>query len=329
MDACILYEQNIQIKTKLNHKGFTLAELLIVVAIIGVLVAISIPIFTSQLERSRESVDLANVRSAYAEVKTAAMTEDKESEVYVAGTYQKKVLLKQYQSGWSMDSDKLNIGGVSISDTKHWINNPKPNGKCRVYMVDDEIFINWGGEDHINKVSASDFLTKDILMDILGENYKHNIINSNESWLQEEGTKKFEEYAQKNGFDLKDYGAETWQIYVKKNGQFLNDPAIYWSTVELTDATVGKYVPVMGYRDGKYDVYYAKVVINNEGKITQYNSLYNSFADVANGESKATFQFDSYEQAKEAYNNLLIAYNKNGTVSSKDIVDNGLDDKKV
>ena len=37
-----------------NKKGFTLAELLIVVAIIGVLVAISIPIFTSQLEKSRE-----------------------------------------------------------------------------------------------------------------------------------------------------------------------------------------------------------------------------------------------------------------------------------
>lgn len=32
-------------------KGFTLAELLIVVAIIAVLVAISIPIFSSQLEK--------------------------------------------------------------------------------------------------------------------------------------------------------------------------------------------------------------------------------------------------------------------------------------
>ena len=49
-----------------NRKGFTLAELLIVVAIIAVLVAISIPIFTSQLEKSRFAVDQANVRNAEA-----------------------------------------------------------------------------------------------------------------------------------------------------------------------------------------------------------------------------------------------------------------------
>ena len=41
-------------KAKENKKGFTLAELLIVVAIIAVLVAISIPIFTAQLEKSKE-----------------------------------------------------------------------------------------------------------------------------------------------------------------------------------------------------------------------------------------------------------------------------------
>lgn len=33
----------------------------------GVLVAISIPIFTAQLEKSREATDAANVRAAYAE----------------------------------------------------------------------------------------------------------------------------------------------------------------------------------------------------------------------------------------------------------------------
>lgn len=61
-------------KFRKNEKGFTLAELLIVVAIIGVLVAISIPIFTSQLEKAREATDLANIRSAYAECSAAILT---------------------------------------------------------------------------------------------------------------------------------------------------------------------------------------------------------------------------------------------------------------
>ena len=51
---------------KLNKKGFTLAELLIVVAIIAILVAIAIPIFTNQLQKARISRDEANVRSAKA-----------------------------------------------------------------------------------------------------------------------------------------------------------------------------------------------------------------------------------------------------------------------
>lgn len=59
-----------------NRKGFTLAELLIVVAIIAVLVAIAIPIFTTQLEKSREATDFANARAAYAQISAAALTED-------------------------------------------------------------------------------------------------------------------------------------------------------------------------------------------------------------------------------------------------------------
>ena len=67
---------------KNNKKGFTLAELLIVVAIIAVLVAVAIPVFTAQLEKSREAVDMANLRSAYAEgmaeaVKMALASDEK------------------------------------------------------------------------------------------------------------------------------------------------------------------------------------------------------------------------------------------------------------
>lgn len=66
-----------------NKKGFTLAELLIVVAIIGVLVAISIPIFTSQLEKARRATNQANARAAYA----AASAEYLEDDTVKGGTY--------------------------------------------------------------------------------------------------------------------------------------------------------------------------------------------------------------------------------------------------
>ena len=49
-----------------QNKGFTLAELLIVVAIIGVLVAISIPILNNQLKKARMATNQANARAAYA-----------------------------------------------------------------------------------------------------------------------------------------------------------------------------------------------------------------------------------------------------------------------
>ena len=42
----------------------------------GVLVAVSIPIFTSQLEKSREATDLANIRAAYAEATADLLTEE-------------------------------------------------------------------------------------------------------------------------------------------------------------------------------------------------------------------------------------------------------------
>ena len=84
---------------KNNNKGFTLAELLIVVAIIAVLVAIAIPVFTSQLEKSRESTDIANVRSAYAEVVTKHLSGE--------STVQMTVEAKQTVPGWQGPSGTI------------------------------------------------------------------------------------------------------------------------------------------------------------------------------------------------------------------------------
>lgn len=78
---------------KNNNRGFTLAELLIVVAIIAVLVAIAIPVFTTQLEKSREATDQANVRSAYAQVMAQYLTDADQA-------HSMKVHARQTQASW-------------------------------------------------------------------------------------------------------------------------------------------------------------------------------------------------------------------------------------
>ena len=147
--------------SKKDKKGFTLAELLIVVAIIGVLVAISIPIFSSQLEKSREATDLANVRGAYAQVMAAANTEDQSSVKYGNGVYYLIVDLKQKKGGWTTSESSLNIGGVTPTDKSHWIGSPKAGSQCRVsYSASDGVKLTWSGNADINKLAEPGQLIK-------------------------------------------------------------------------------------------------------------------------------------------------------------------------
>ena len=119
---------------KMNKKGFTLAELLIVVAIIAVLVAISIPIFTSQLESSRDAVSISNIRAAYAQAQSAYLTSsgnkswsDKEVDTNVLVTTDangtvtsvkvKNVAIKtQKGNEWSGEGANLPFDGVTVTD---------------------------------------------------------------------------------------------------------------------------------------------------------------------------------------------------------------------
>lgn len=61
---------------KINNKGFSLVELIIVIAIMAVLIGVLAPQFIKYVERSRESTDLQNIE----EIKTAveAYTADSE-----------------------------------------------------------------------------------------------------------------------------------------------------------------------------------------------------------------------------------------------------------
>lgn len=62
--------------------GFTLVEMLIVVAIIAILVAISIPLVNAALERARDATDQANMRSAAALAQINYLAENKSGTYY-------------------------------------------------------------------------------------------------------------------------------------------------------------------------------------------------------------------------------------------------------
>jgi hypothetical protein len=85
------------------------------------LVAISIPIFTSQLEKAREATDLANIRSAYAECTTAVLTGEADDNVTLGkddGSYSKTVEITQTKAGW-LDSNKdVKLAGKAVSTFK-------------------------------------------------------------------------------------------------------------------------------------------------------------------------------------------------------------------
>lgn len=138
----VLFKDKAGILMKQNKNGFTLMEMLIVIAIIAVLIAVAIPVFASQLEKTREATDLANVRSAYAQVSTEALLGDSEATVTVD--------LKQKQADWQ-SVDPVNIGGIVHSknqgDTVNWIGVAEPNGTCVVsYKEDYGIILTWSGK---------------------------------------------------------------------------------------------------------------------------------------------------------------------------------------
>ena len=63
---------------KMNKKGFTLIEMLVVIAIIAILVAIVIPTVTNATEKAKQATDVANIRSYVAEYEIATLGSDAE-----------------------------------------------------------------------------------------------------------------------------------------------------------------------------------------------------------------------------------------------------------
>jgi len=63
-------------KKILTKKGFTLIELIVVIAILAILAAILIPSLTGYLDRANDAKDEANARALYSEVMLGFASDD-------------------------------------------------------------------------------------------------------------------------------------------------------------------------------------------------------------------------------------------------------------
>ena len=130
-------------KSKESVQGFTLVELIIIVAILGVLLVILAPAYTKYIERSRESTDLANAKSAYNELMMNVAEKEEDPEPI-------SFKLKQKHPGWQSPLP-ITVGSASFdgTNTDNWVGTPGRNGTCVVSYDKNKgvIFTGSGGID--------------------------------------------------------------------------------------------------------------------------------------------------------------------------------------
>lgn len=123
--------------------GFTLAELLAVVAIIAVLVAVSVPIFSSQTAKAKAAADQANVRSAKAAAVSAYMTESIGEET----TYYYDAASGTVTSDYSAAASIAGYGKSTVA-VEGASGLPNKNGKAQIITVsvakDGTCSMSWG-----------------------------------------------------------------------------------------------------------------------------------------------------------------------------------------
>lgn len=309
-------------KMKNKNRGFTIIELLIVVAIISILASIGIPVFSNSLEKSRESVDIANVRAAYADVMTSANL----GEAVV-----KIVHLNQKKDGWQ-SMDPVKIGGIihykNQGDTDNWKGNPVAGGICEVsYNESCGAVFTWSSktDSSVPKYPFDTGITAEQFFSLLYDTdfWKNGSLNNTPNFEFDSRCPDSEyipaivDQIKKLNNSLLQQPECTWAYLGSGHEDKAANRYLFWTSLDTDKVGAGKTIPVLIQTgDGRY--YVSKTTTGErttkEGKkyVAVSDHLYNSsqYKKVLDNGSKYNSLTDAYDAYLKALADPKYKYNQ-------------------
>ena len=228
------------------------------VAILAILVGILAPSYTKYVEQSRESTDLANVRTAYGEMMADINLDGTDPE-----EAKRTVPLKQKINDWQ-SAKTITIAGISHTvgdeNTENWVGIPHAGGNCEISLNDDNsVRFTWtDGKESDGKKDPFDM--KENLMGPLKDS---GLLDPNGGTLNvssafnfeldsNASTPRVERIKQKiNDNSLLKRG--TWAYL--GHGKDKTKQYLFWTSVDVSTVDEKTEIPVIIYRaDGRYYV---------------------------------------------------------------------------
>lgn len=263
--------------------GFTLAELLIVVAIIAVLVAISIPIFQAKIEEAQKATCESNCIALKHHIVAEILSGDTRTPAELLVEFQKK------------DNAKCPCGGQYLI---------YPSNEATEESGFEVICGKHSKEASLGVVTIRDSVIKNILT---AKNTatlsKGDNLDSGAIGIDGSMSKQFVQEMDKQGLSMSSMNAVTW-AWRQKDGK---SGSLYWSSEDISKLKKDTTIPVMKYdaESDSYTVWYAKINIGytDADSKQKYNIIGSTTEEIAIEGEK------NYDNALKKYNELQQSSN--------------------